>query len=376
MNPISIVFAGDFCAIHPERLKMGTRLAGVLQSADLRCINFEGPLQRGKVESANGMYLAQSDDSPKWIKENGFNLVALANNHACDFGADGLIASRDAFQNLYTVGCGDGWDEAYKVKYIGIKDKVIGLLNVTSADFSSLKDEWTDAKLFGCPWVNHPSIPQILIEARKQCDYLIVLPHAGVEFMDVPLPEWRTRYRNFIDLGADAVIASHPHVPQGWELYKNKPIYYSLGNFVFEKETQSTIPHWYSGLIVCLELQDDKIRPSHYCTLYENDTIELDITDKSINHITQISDLLSDDRAYMKKVNEQVQLLSKKYEGWMITSYGAFQLQPLSFKRIVRALRFLMHDHVKLKVFLHQLREESTQWVIQRAYKNKSKINR
>ena len=187
MNPISIVFAGDFCAIHPNRLKMGTRLARILQSADLRCINFEGPLQRGKVESANGMYLAQSDDSPKWIKENGFNLVALANNHACDFGADGLIASRDAFQNLYTVGCGDGWDEAYKVKYIGIKDKVIGLLNVTSADFSSLKDEWTDAKLFGCPWVNHPSIPQILIEARKQCNYLIVLPHAGVEFMDVPL---------------------------------------------------------------------------------------------------------------------------------------------------------------------------------------------
>ena len=60
----------------------------------------------------------------------------------------------------------------------------------------------------------------------------------------------------------------------------------------------------------------------------------------------------------------------------MITSYCAFQLQPLSFKRIVHALRFLMHDHVQLKVFLHQMREESTQWVIQRAYKNKSKINR
>ena len=61
-----------------------------------------------------------------------------------------------------------------------------------------------------------------------------------------------------------------------------------------------------------LGLQDDKIRPSHYCTLYENDTIELDITDKSINHISQISDLLSDDMAYLQKVNEQVQLLSKK----------------------------------------------------------------
>lgn len=376
MKPIRIVFAGDFCSIHPERLKMGQRLTSILESADLRCVNFEGPLQRGSIESANGMFLAQSEESPKWIKDNGFNLVALANNHACDFGAEGLKASKEAFRGIYTVGCGDGWEEAYQVQYLSVREKTIGILNVTSADFSSLKDEWTDAKLYGCPWVNHPSIPMLLMEARKQCDYLIVLPHAGVEFMDVPLPEWRTRYRTFIDLGADAVVASHPHVPQGWELYKGKPIYYSLGNFVFEKATKSAIPHWYNGLLVCLELEGDAIRSTHHCTLYDNNTIELDFADNNVDHIAQITEYLSDDSSYLKRVDEQVQVLSKKYETWMITSYGAFQLQPLSLNRIMRALRYLMKNHIRWKVFLHQLREESTQWVMQRAYKIKSETKR
>lgn len=48
-------------------------------------------------------------------------------------------------------------------------------------------------------------------------DYLIVFNHGGVEYMDVPLPEWRDVYRLWIEMGADAVIASHPHVPQGYE---------------------------------------------------------------------------------------------------------------------------------------------------------------
>ena len=376
MNSIKIVIAGDFCSIHPEKLKLGSQLSKILESADICCVNFEGPLQRGRVESANGMYLEQSEHSPEWIKDNGFNLVALANNHACDFGKEGLVASKEAFHDIYTVGCGNGWEEAYKVEFINVREKIIGILNVTSADFSSLKDEWTDARLYGCPWVNHPSIPTLLMEAKKKCDYLIILPHAGVEFMDVPLPEWRTRYRSFIDYGADAVIASHPHVPQGWEIYKNKPIYYSLANFVFETEKRSTIPYWYDGLIVCLELCDDAINAIHYCTTYQGDTVELDFSDRNVRHITQITGYLDEDSFYLKRVDEQVQLFSKKYETWMISNYGAYQLQPLSLKRIIHALRFLMKNHIDWKVFLHQLREESTQWVIQRTYKIKSKTKR
>ena len=60
--------------------------------------------------------------------------------------------------------------------------------------------------------------------------------HDGIEYIDIPLPEQRERYRDFVDYGADGVFVHHPHVPQGWEVYKGRPIFYSLGNFFFNSK--------------------------------------------------------------------------------------------------------------------------------------------
>ena len=70
---------------------------------------------------------------------------------------------------------------------------------------------------------------------KKEVDFIIFFAHAGLEHYDVPLVEWRERYKRLCDLGVEAVIATHPHVPQGYEKYNNKYIFYSLGNFNFPK---------------------------------------------------------------------------------------------------------------------------------------------
>lgn len=281
-------------------------------SSDLRCVNFEGPLRIGEVESANGTYLSQSNQSPRWLVDHGFNIVSFANNHTCDFGEIGLCASVAAFDGVVTLGCGNGWNEVYRVRYVEVKGKKIGFFNATSADFSSLKDEWTDAKKYGCAWINHPSVPLMLHKAKLECDYLIVLPHAGVEFMDVPLPEWRTIYRNFIDCGADAVIASHPHVPQGWEIYKERPIYYSLGNFVFEKDSPYKIPNWYNGLIVELVFSKDGIESKNYSTLYADNKVEIDTTQERADYIKKLREYLVDDDIYLNCINEVISVFANK----------------------------------------------------------------
>src|SRR5690606_3657601 len=119
-------------------------------------------------------------------------------------------------------------------KFIEINGIKIGFFAGTSCDFSALKDKWTDKDKVGCSWINQIQVNNIIRTAKEQCDHLIILSHGGIEFMDVPLPEWRDRYRELIDLGADAVIGTHPHVPQGIEIYNKKPIFYSLGNFYFD----------------------------------------------------------------------------------------------------------------------------------------------
>ncbi|MBR5352415.1 MAG: CapA family protein [Bacteroidales bacterium] len=67
-------------------------------------------------------------------------------------------------------------------------------------------------------------------------DYLFVLPHDGIEYVDAPMPETIARYRDFIDYGADGIFGAHLHCPQGWEEYKGRPIFYSLGNFFFNSK--------------------------------------------------------------------------------------------------------------------------------------------
>ena len=75
---------------------------------------------------------------------------------------------------------------------------------------------------------------------REQCDYLVVYVHWGIERKETPEDYQRSLGKQYIDAGADVVIGSHPHVLQGVEYYKGKPIVYSLGNFIFGSSIPKT----------------------------------------------------------------------------------------------------------------------------------------
>lgn len=75
---------------------------------------------------------------------------------------------------------------------------------------------------------------------RTECDYVAVFVHWGIEREERPQEYQRTLGQQYIDAGADLVVGSHPHVLQGIEYYKGKPIVYSLGNFVFGSSIPKT----------------------------------------------------------------------------------------------------------------------------------------
>ena len=70
-------------------------------------------------------------------------------------------------------------------------------------------------------------------ELRKSCDIVIVIPHGGIEFVAHPAKYCIDAYRAIAAEKPDAIVAHHPHVPQGVEIYNGVPIFYSLGNFMF-----------------------------------------------------------------------------------------------------------------------------------------------
>lgn len=372
---IKLLFAGDFCSEFPEEIHLSQKIFNLFETCDSKFLNFEGPLAKGKSNSPNERTLGQSSLSPNWCETNGFNIISLANNHSLDYSAEGLLSTKNSFKKSTTLGAGD-WAEAHKVKFIDISGVRIGFIAGTSYDFASLKDKWTDYDKIGCAWINSFEINKQILENKDKCDYLFVISHGGLEFMNVPLPEWRDRYRELIDLGADAVIAAHPHVPQGTEIYKNKPIFYSLGNFYFDNFGKVKPKYWDNGLLAIIELENGKIYHKVIPTIRNGHSVDVDQSKETELHLKDISLTLYDNKKYMKQVNADVLKFYPKYQQWLLSGFNAIEIKfnIKTILLIINRMTFSTHKP-SLKIAMHQMREDSTRWALIRALKIKSNSN-
>ena len=265
MDTIRLFFAGDFCSkSSTSPITVSEELRQVLRACDLRIVNFEVPLRpEGVSVSSRGRELFyQNDDAPGFLRNMGFNLFSMANNHAFDWGDKGFLKTKAA---LGDDGFGAGtYEEAYKVKTVDVHGVRIGFLALSFAAYRGVFSDVSRHEGLGCAYINDLQVNHIIQEAKKTLDYLFVLPHDGIEYIDVPLPETIARYRDFIDYGADGVVGTHPHCPQGWETYKGKPVFYSLGNLLFNSKDgydyrATNRPHWYEGLCVLMSITDGNL---------------------------------------------------------------------------------------------------------------------
>lgn len=265
MGKAKLFFAGDFCSKpSTSKITVSEDLKKLIQSCDLKVVNFEVPLKPENAillpQGRERFY--QHDDAPEFLKAMGFNLFSVANNHAFDWGEEGFLKTKNALGEA-AFGAGT-YDEAYRVKTVEVNGVKIGFMSLSFAAYKGVFDDVLDHEGLGCAYINDLRVNHDIVEAKKKVDYLLILPHDGIEYIDIPMPETIARYRDFIDYGADGVIGTHPHCPQGWEEYKGKPIFYSLGNFLFNSKEgydyQATNrPHWYEGLCVEMTIDDGKM---------------------------------------------------------------------------------------------------------------------
>lgn len=360
-----IQFFGDFKVNSISKLIVSETLKAQLKKGDINIVNFEAPVSSdGKPIKKSGPNICQHIEAPKWLEKVGFNAISLANNHIMDFGEIGLAKTKEAFQSAKLMGAGS-WDEAYRIHEFTTSDNLkIGIICCTHCEFGTLSNHKTK----GAAHALQPDIQRLILRGCE-FDALLVFNHGGVEYMDVPLPEWREVYKLWIDLGADAVIASHPHVPQGYELYKGKPICYSLGNFCFDTLKQDVPSHWYESLCCTLNVISAHnvkldVRPIIYDA--ENGYIK-DNHDKAFAaHIEKMNTVLQDEDAYMKQVNNDVTKLLPHYKG--LFSRGGF-VTGLFQKEFVKGFAeglmgkgFWNYRHA-----LNNIRCESHRWAIMRA---------
>jgi len=272
---IKVVLAGDIMLDRGVEYMMETegsgdfrfpfsKIAKDLNEADILFGNLEGPISDKGIKVGSIYSFRAKPEAIEGLTFAGFNLISLANNHAFDYGREAL---EDTFLRLKTagvnyVGAGFNEGEAYSliIKEVngatGSPQVKIGFLAYTNLGPESWK---AGEKNSGIAWVSGEDMEKIkenIKSAKEKVDILIVSLHAGEEYAAEPIQFQIEFSKAAIDAGADLVIGHHPHVVQKSEKYKDKWIFYSLGNFVFDQSfSQETM----SGEILEILIKDGKI---------------------------------------------------------------------------------------------------------------------
>lgn len=253
---LSVLITGDcFPGFGLEKtiLEGGSKklLAGIqdsLDDCDLSVVQFETPLTDDDTPIwKSGPNLKVAPGCVDFIKEAGFDVALLANNHTGDFGTKAVIDTIEILENngFKTVGAGKNLEDAVKPLFVEQNGLKVAFLNYAENEFGTALTDAPGAS----PLNPVKNITQIR-EVSEQADITIVIVHGGNEFNPVPSPRMVDTYRAFADAGASAVVNIHAHCLQGIELWNGVPIVYCPGNFFFPYECMNNVYRWWFGYLV------------------------------------------------------------------------------------------------------------------------------
>lgn len=298
-NKLSFLITGDFCPHRRIENKFRKHKYNEVfndflkysQNSDVVITNLECPLTRSdKLLKKTGPNLKAHPECIKGIKFAGFNIVTLANNHIMDYRKKGLDDTVRILKNnnIDYVGVGSNINEARKGLFKRIKDKTISIINICESEWSIAYKNKAGANPLD-PINNYYQIKK----AKNKSDFLILIIHGGHENFKYPSPRMIKTYRFFADSGADIIIGHHSHMASGFEIYNNVPIYYSLGNFIFDWQQRKSF--WYKGYFVTFKLNNnDKIenlaiQPYNQCRIKPKLEIIKSNKDNYLKSIKKIS---------------------------------------------------------------------------------------
>jgi len=259
-EPLSIVAVGDIMLGSgvESRLKKQSlsythvfeKVADLLKEGDVIFGNLEaaitdrthGLTAYSKTNTHGKFVLKSSTKSFEALKYAGFNMLSLANNHILDYYQEGLFDTIDILEEngIAFSGAGRNLEEARKPAIIEKNGLKIGLLSYT--DFADIVYAGNPKISFaagenkaGVAPIKYEHIKEDIASIESEVDILMVSLHWGVEESFEILPSQVELAHDLIDSGADIILGHHPHQFQGMEVYKGKPIFYSLGNFIFDQ---------------------------------------------------------------------------------------------------------------------------------------------
>lgn len=305
MNDISIFVMGD--VVVKNEFEINKELISIASECDFNFLNMEAPITEEKKNIVKaGATIKNSTRIIEFLKALKIDCVSLANNHMYDYGSKGVEDTINILESneIGYAGVGKNSKQAYDFYIKEVKGIKIGVIALAECQFGVI-DEINNIE-YGIAWINGTDVNSIIKESKSKCDLLLVSVHAGVEDMPLPQYEWRERYKKLCDCGADLIIGHHTHSVQGFEMYNDKLIVYSLGNGYFDKGVDLNSFHKEHGYGLKIKIVDGKINNTCIIPL-ENKSNKLEIYNNSkfIDYIEKLNSILKNPEKYNELVKQQ-----------------------------------------------------------------------
>lgn len=252
-DDVSVAITGDvmFGRKMPSVLSSGESpfkyVKNVTKSADALIVNFENPVTTS-VNPVKGDVPLKADPVYTHLlaEANKIVIAAQANNHAFDYGIEGMEDSLNNLKDsgIIPIGAGKDITEASKPAIITVGDRTITVLNyMDSNNFA----EYSDAVMPkagidkpGYAAYDSDLAKKQIKKAKENSSCVVIFIHYGNEYSRSPNEMQKKISHECIKYGADMVVGAHAHVTQGIEMYNGKPIFYNLGNFIFDQSNPDT----------------------------------------------------------------------------------------------------------------------------------------
>lgn len=233
----------------------GKEIIQLFSSADFTICNLEGALtdHLDKCRKTGPVKVAATS-AVEAYKKLGIDLCFLANNHVTDGGHQGMIDTMRTLDNagIKHIGAGRNQNEIVRFVIQKVGGINIGFYNVSETMYNKPTNDTAGVWLY-----DEYVVCRELEQLKKQCDYLLVLYHGGIEKFHYPSPEMRKRFHRMADCGADMILAQHTHCIGCEEYYNGSYILYGQGDFLLKNFAPGLTD---TGLVVELVIENGQVQ--------------------------------------------------------------------------------------------------------------------
>lgn len=370
MGRASVIIAGDiFPRKNYELFSEGKvnqlfspEIIDLFRKADFRICNLEGALTNSDTKIPKcGPSIKAPPETILSIKKLGIDYLDMANNHITDFGSTGFeetCRTLEAHQiGYFGAGANDRSIQTFIRISVGGKTVIFYAVGETVFNLPSS----TEA---GINLYDEYRVCNELKELKRQCDYLIVLYHGGVEYYRFPTPWIKSRFHRMADCGADMVIAQHTHCIGTMEDYNGAYLLYGQGNFHFIQHNEADVTQ--TGLLLEVEMKDERLSVKPHLIYMDGDMAKYDAK-QDLSDFDERNRRLAEGDTFAKE-------FSTYSEKWMLkwllefrglTYSDRVMRKLLSKEKFIRYLRKSYKDVTVLRMLEHVRGEEDVE-VMQR----------